>query len=70
MKATIEEYGNGLPVAGDYVPGGGYLYRVVSIDSRIQINAHGGHYVHATVEEADWDDCPEGSEFAARCTPD
>jgi len=67
MKATIEERGNGFPTAGDYVPGDGQLYRVVSIDTRIETGSAAGcaNWVRATVEEAEWDDCPEGEEYPA-----
>lgn len=73
MKATIHEMGNGLPEVGDYVAGADgsatYLYRVESIDSRIQTSAKGSggaNWVFATVEQVDWSDCAEGDEFPAR----
>jgi hypothetical protein len=65
VKATIYEQGNGLPDVGDYCGGGGYLYRVISIDSRIQTGNARGNYVHATVELADWEDCSEENEHTA-----
>ena len=66
-QATIEERGNGFPSVGDYVPGDDGLYRVVSIDSRIETGRAPGcsSWIRATVEEADWEDCDEGEEFPA-----
>lgn len=71
-NATIHEMGNGLPGDRDlpcYVAGEGLLWRVVRIEGRICTgnSAKGeANYVHAEVEEADWDDCDEGDEFPAR----
>jgi hypothetical protein len=69
IRATIYEAGNGLPDAGDYVPGDdGNLYRVVSTDSRIQTGSPGvGNHVAATVELADWSDCDEDDQHPSRC---
>lgn len=69
---TINECGNGLPDVGDYVPGNdGNLYRVVSLDSRIQTGRPGqGNWIRATVELADWDDCDEGDESDAQAVLD
>ncbi len=67
LAVTIHEAGNGLPAVGDFVPGEGRLYRIVSIDSRIQTGPPGtAHWVHATVDPADWGDCPEGGEYPAQ----
>jgi hypothetical protein len=68
MDATIIEMGNGLPDAGDYVPGScGNLYRIVSMDGRIRTGRPGcGNSVSAKVVLADWDDCGEDDEFPAR----
>jgi hypothetical protein len=67
-NATIEERGNGFPPVGSYVPGDdGNLYRVVSFHGPIQTGRGAGaaNWVRATVEPADWEDCPEGEEFPA-----
>ena len=67
MDATIHEAGNGLPVAGDYVPGNdGNLYLVLSV-GRIETGRSpgAGDWCTAEVEDADWDDCDEGDEFPA-----
>jgi len=68
-NATIYEQGNGLPEVGDYVGGRGYLYRIESIDSRIETSAR-GNCVRATVVDADWDDCSEEDEHTALCQVD
>lgn len=65
MRARVHEQGNGLPDVGDYCGGGGYLYRIESIDSRIQTDGAQGNYVYCTVSEADWSDCSEGDEHSA-----
>lgn len=66
MMATIRERGNGLPTAGDYVPGNGELYRVVRVVGQIHTGQAGeGNWVRAEVELADWDDCAEEDEFRA-----
>lgn len=65
MRALIYEQGNGLPEAGDYCAGGGYLYRVESVDGRIQTDSAIGNYVLATVSQADWEDCEEADEHTA-----
>lgn len=59
--ATINERGNGLPVAGDYVGGDdGELYRVVRILGRPETGGVGaGLRVRAQVRLANWDDCSE-----------
>jgi hypothetical protein len=66
-NATLNERGNGLPDAGDYVPGDdGQLYRVVETASTIHAGSPGaGNYVYARVELADWSDCEEGEEHSA-----
>lgn len=72
IAATIHERGNGLPEAGDYVPGDdGELYEVVTIDGRIQTGGSGrGNWVDATVRPADWDDCDEDDVFPAQAVVD
>lgn len=65
-KAIIEEQGNGFPVAGDYVSDSDQLYRVESIDSRIQTEQYKANYVYATVEPVEWSECAEGDEHSAR----
>lgn len=70
MKAIIEEQGNGFPSAGDYVSSSDQLYRVESIDSRIQTEQFRSNYVYATVEPLDWSECAEGDEFPARVSLD
>ncbi len=68
ITATISERGNGLPDAGDYVPGDdGELYEVVSVDNNIQTGRSPGegNWIHAHVRLVDWSDCAEGSEFQA-----
>lgn len=69
-KATIHEQGNGLASVGDYVAGDdGELYRVESIDSRIQTGQPGvANYVYATVELADWSDCEEDEQSTCVAT--
>ena len=73
MSATIEERGNGLPDAGDYVPGDdGQLYRVVSTDGSVQTGRAPGrpNWIRATVAPADWSDCEEDAEFPAMVVAD
>lgn len=68
IEATIQERGNGLPTAGDYVAGDdGSLYRVVSTRGQIQTGRSPGasNWILATVELADWADCNEDEEFPA-----
>lgn len=65
-NACIYEQGNGLPDEGDYCSGASALWRVVSIDSRIQTDSPRGNYVYATVEQVDWGDCSEADEHSAR----
>lgn len=67
MIATLNERGNGLPDAGEYVPGDdGQLYRVVDTFGPIHTGSPGGgNYVYAHVELADWSDCAEGEESSA-----
>lgn len=68
IPCTIHEMGNGLPVAGDYVPGGdGELYLVIST-GRIETGRSpgAGDWCTAKVEMADWSDCDEGDEFPAQ----
>lgn len=57
MKRIISEQGNGFPAVGDYVSDGDYLYRVGSIDSRIQTEQGRNNYVYSTVERVAWDAC-------------
>lgn len=64
-RATIYEQGNGLPRAGDYCSSGDYLYRVESIDSRIQTGRARGNYVAATVVEVPWSACDEADQHTA-----
>lgn len=73
MRATIEargSSGNGLPDVGDYVRGDdGELYRVTSFTGSVETSTRasgGGDWVRATVEPADWEDCPEAEEHPAR----
>lgn len=63
-SVTIEERGNGFPGGGDYVPGEGQLWLIVSIDSAIQTGRAPGasSWIRATAEPADWEDCAEGDE--------
>jgi len=65
VKARVYEQGNGLPDVGDYCAGGGHLYLIESIDSRIQTDSAQGNYFFATVSEADWSDCSEADEHTA-----
>lgn len=66
VEAVIEERGNDLPTAGDYVPGEGELWRVVSV-GQIQTGAAPGlgNWVRATVALAEWDDCEEDDVYPA-----
>lgn len=66
MQAIIIEQGNGYPTVGAYVAADGDLYRVTAIETHIHTGDARGNYVHATVERADWSDCPEGAECSAR----
>ncbi len=61
-QAKIENLGNGFPSIGDYVQGGGQLYRVVSLGEILT----GPDRIRAEVESADWSDCAEGDEFPGR----
>jgi hypothetical protein len=66
---TIQERGNGLPDVGDYVSDGDQLYRVESIDSRIQIGQPGeSNWVYATVVAVDWSECSASDEHTASAT--
>jgi hypothetical protein len=66
-KCTIEERGNGFPDVGGYAQSSnGNLYRVDSIDSRIQTEQYKSNYVHATVTQVDWDDCGEEEQSDAQ----
>lgn len=59
IKATVYECGNGFPDAGDYVPGDGQLYRIVSLGSRIETGRRSGESNHipgCVVALADWSD--------------
>jgi hypothetical protein len=69
MRAKIIEQGNGLPEVGDYCSGNCQLYLIESIDSRIQTDDARGNYFFATVEEADYEDCPEEDEHTALVVP-
>lgn len=69
-NARIVETGNGLPGERDmpaYVAGEGLLWRVLRVGRVETGRAPGaGDWCLAEVEDADWDDCPEGEEFPAR----
>lgn len=66
VPATIYERGNGLPDVGDYVAGDdGEVYRVVSLDGRIQTAQTGsgrGNSISAIVALADWADVDDDTE--------
>ncbi len=70
VAVTILEQGNGFPDEGDHVVYEGDIYRVASAGSTIHappaLSSHSDCYIHASVVEADWDDCPEGQEHTAR----
>lgn len=62
-KARIEERGNGMPTAGDYVAGNdGQLYRIVEIG---YTHAESGkaNWAVATVELANWQDTENDNEI-------
>ena len=62
-KATIEERGNGLADAGDYVTEQGSLYRVIRTYGPIHTQQPGApNYIHAVVEDADWADVGDDNE--------
>lgn len=62
-KAIIEERGNGLAGAGDYVVESGTLYRVVSTHGLIHTGPAGRpNYVYGVVEDADWDEIDDDEE--------
>lgn len=68
-RATIEERGNGLAGAGEYVSGDdGELYRIVRTKRPIHTGSRAGaaNYIHAIVEHADWNDI--GDEDEPYCT--
>lgn len=67
-NGRIVEMGNGLPDVGDYVPDGeGGLWRVLDL-GRIETGRRPGegNWCRATLERADWEDCPEGDEHPSR----
>lgn len=71
IKATIHERGNGLASVGDYVSGDdGEVYRVASLDSRIQTgrNPGAGNWQYASVELADWSDVTDDTEPTCSAT--
>lgn len=71
FNGRIVEMGNGLPDVGDYVGGGGYLYRVLDIGRTETGRSPGaGAWCLARLELVDWEDCPEGDEFPARADID
>lgn len=63
--ATIYEQGNGLPSAGDYCSDGDHLFRVDSIDSRVQTGQLRGNCVAATVTQVPWTACDEADQHTA-----
>jgi len=65
IEVTIQERGNGFPLAGDYVSGDSELYRVVRLSGRIHTDGTAGNYANATVEHAEWDACPESEVHTA-----
>lgn len=70
LDAEIVERGNGLPTAGDHVPGDdGQLYMVMSV-GRIRTGAAAGcgDCVDARVALAHWQDCADGDVFPALAT--
>ena len=70
-KAMIEERGNGLAGAGDYVVESGTLYRVVSTHGQIHTGPAGSpNYVYAVVESADWDEIDDEEEPFCTCVVD
>ena len=71
MRVTIKEQGNGFPSTGDYVQDhDGNLYLVLSTEGTIHTGHPGtANWIYAIVEEADWDDCPEGCEHSAMVCP-
>lgn len=66
MNAIIEERGNGFAEVGDYVSGGGCLYRVAAMDPSIHTTPTGPNYACGEVEEADWSDITDEDDI--RCT--
>jgi hypothetical protein len=72
QKAIIEDRGNGIACAGDYVPGeDGNLYVVDTIDSVLQTQQYQANYVYATVHIVDWSACTEDEESTGMvCFPD
>ena len=65
-QVKIFEQGNGLPEAGDFCMGGGQLYQVVSMDSRIQTGDVRGNWVYATVSQVPFHACEEADQHTAR----
>jgi hypothetical protein len=67
--AKLIERGNGLPRRGDYCYDSEHrLWRVLDGDGTggtIHTDDPRGNYVLGRVEEADYDDCPEGDEHTA-----
>jgi hypothetical protein len=63
-RCTIERRPQGWPSVGDYVDESGCLYRVVERGGIVYANLHGGgeDFIYGVVEQADWDDVPEGAD--------